>query len=301
MGKTKQFFKRIEKFFVRRKQQFIVHYLLHHAGGKELIERYTGNYRQAHEPITTTSPIWTCWWQGEEAMPDIVKACYNAMHRYADGHPVILITEKNYKEYVTLPDEIIRKQQSGEIDLTHFSDILRMMLLSKYGGIWMDSTLLIPAKPLGTFIHPDKEFWSCHHHTRYYNISQGGWVSFFQACGKGNILASFIADMHLSYWSTHKKLIDYLLLDYTFAIARKYIPTVHDMIERIPITEMGPLGKCLNEEFSEEKWEEFCTRYDFHKVTYKIPLSETTAEGKKTYYGHILETYLENGVSETNL
>lgn len=57
MGKTKQFFKRIEKFFVRRKQQFIVHYLLHHAGGKELFERYTGNYRQTYEPITTTSPI----------------------------------------------------------------------------------------------------------------------------------------------------------------------------------------------------------------------------------------------------
>ena len=33
-------------------------------------------------------------------MPDIVKACYNAMHRFSDGHPVILITEKNYKDYV---------------------------------------------------------------------------------------------------------------------------------------------------------------------------------------------------------
>ena len=32
-------------------------------------------------------------------MPDIVKACYNAMHRFSDGHPVILITEKNYKDY----------------------------------------------------------------------------------------------------------------------------------------------------------------------------------------------------------
>ena len=167
-----------------------------------------------------------------------------------------------------------------------------MMLLAQHGGIWMDSTLLIPSKHLGTFIRPEDKFWSCHHHTRYYNISQGGWVSFFLACGKGNILPSFIADMHLCYWKKHKKLIDYLLLDYTFAMARKYIPSVHDMIEKVPITEMGPLGKCLNEEFSEEKWNEFCTRYDFHKVTYKIPLRKTTAEGKKTYYGHILETYL---------
>lgn len=290
MSKTKRFFKGIEKFFVRRKQQFIVYYLMHHAGGKELIERYK-NYRPSHESITATSPIWTCWWQGEDAMPDIVKACYNAMRRYADKHPVILITEKNYKDYIELPDDIIRKQQSGEIDLTHFSDILRLMLLSKHGGIWMDSTLLIPAKRIDTIIHPEEEFWSCHHHTRYYNISQGGWVSFFFACGAGNILPSFMADLHLSYWKKHSRLIDYLLLDYTFAIARKYIPYVHNMIEEIPMTEMGPLGKCLNEEYSDERWNEFCTRYDFHKVTYKIPLQLRTPQGKKTFYGHIMETY----------
>lgn len=292
MGKIKRFFKHIEKFFVRRKQQLIMHHLLYHAGGKELIARYTRNYQPVYEPITETSPIWTCWWQGENAMPDIVKACYNAMHRFSDGHPVILITEKNYQDYVELPEHILKKLREKKITLTHLSDILRVMLLKKHGGIWMDGTLLIPAKPVGSFIHPETAFWSCHHHTRYYNISQGGWVGFFQACGKNNILPSFISDLFISYWQNHDKLIDYLLIGYAFAMARKYIPAVHDMIEKVPITEMGPLGKCLNEEFSEEKWNEFCTRYDFHKVTYKIPLRKTTAEGKKTYYGHILETYL---------
>lgn len=211
----KQYLKKIERFLVRSKQKFIVHYLLCHAGGKQLIEQYTRSGHLSNEKITPTSPIWTCWWQGEEAMPDIVKACHNAMHRFSDGHPVILITKENYKTYVDIPGYIIRKQQQGDIDLTHFSDILRMMLLARHGGIWMDSTLLVPAKPLGTFIHPGNEFWSCHHHTRYYNISQGGWVSFFLACGRGNILPSFIADMHLCYWKKHKRLVDYLLLDYT--------------------------------------------------------------------------------------
>ncbi len=295
MAAIKRFFKRIERFIVTCKQRFIVHYLLEHAGGKELIRQYTQGYSPSRQPISATSPIWTCWWQGEEAMPDIVRACYNAMHRHADGHPVVLITEKNHKEYIDIPDYILRKQAAGEIDLTHFSDILRMMLLTRYGGIWMDSTLLLPAKHPDSFIHPENTFWSCHHRPIYYNISRGGWVSFFLACGKGNILPSFIADLHLSYWKRHSRLIDYLLLDYTFAIARKYIPAVHDMIESIPLTEMGPLGKCLNDEFTEERWEEFCTRYDFHKVTYKIPLHKTTPEGRKTFYGHILETFLPEG------
>ena len=297
MSKTKRFFKRIEKFFVTCKQKFIVHYLITH-GGKEIIEHYSNStQQQAQVPIMPNSPIWTCWWQGEECMPDIVKACYNAMKLHGDRHPVILITKDNYKTYIDIPDYILDKQEKGIIDLTHFSDILRAMILSKHGGIWMDSTLLLPHKHIDDFIFPNASFWSCHHHPIYYNISQGGWVSFFWACGKSNILASFIADMHLAYWKHHDKLIDYLLLDYTFAIGRKYVPAIYEMIENVPITEMGPLGKYLNDEFTEDRWQEFCSRYNFHKVTYKIPLQSQTSEGKKTMYGHIIDSFLKKAES----
>ena len=287
--KIKQFFKPIERFFARCKQQFIIQYLLHRADGRQLIKKYRDQSLEEAEAITATSPIWTCWWQGEENMPTIVKACYRVMQKHADSHPVILITEKNYRKYVELPDIILQKQQAGIIDLTHFSDILRMSLLSKYGGIWMDSTLFIPAKNLNSFIHPEQKFWSCHHKTRYNNVSRGGWVSFFVACGRNNPLPAFIADLHIAYWCRHKRLIDYLRLDYAFASARAYLPAVHEMVEALPITAMGPLGKCMNEAYSAEKWDKHCTLYDFHKLTYKIPLQPTTPEGKKSWYAHILE------------
>lgn len=298
VSKTKRFFKRIEKFFSICKQKLIVAYLMNHCGGKEIV----GNYNRMdkalnNNPITSEAPIWTCWWQGEDNMPEIVKACYNSMRKHSNNHPVILITEKNYQEYIDIPDYIIRKNKEGHIDLTHFSDILRAMLLSKHGGIWMDSTLLLPYKNIDEFIPTNQTFWSCHHKPIYNNISQGGWVSFFWACGKGNFLASFIADMHLAYWSRKDKLVDYLLLDYTFAIARRYIPVVHNMIEDVKMTEMGPLGKYLNEEYTENEWTEFCSRYNFHKVTYKIPLQAKTAQGKKTMYGHIIDTFLNKNES----
>lgn len=158
MSKTKRFFKRIEKFFVTCKQKFIVHYLITH-GGKEIIEHYSNStQQQAQVPIMPNSPIWTCWWQGEECMPDIVKACYNAMKLHGDRHPVILITKDNYKTYIDIPDYILDKQEKGIIDLTHFSDILRAMILSKHGGIWMDSTLLLPHKHIDDFFSPTHLF-----------------------------------------------------------------------------------------------------------------------------------------------
>ena len=291
--KIKKFFKRIEGFFAKIKQRYIVRHLLK-TGGQEVITQYLQYTNEKSEPITPHPPIWVCWWQGEEAMPDIAKACFNSIKTHADNHPVILITEKNYKDYITFPSYIIEKQQNGILDLTHFSDILRASLLRKYGGIWMDCTVLIPSKNLNAFISPSSSFWSCHHLPIYHNISKGGWTSFFWACGKNNLLPAFIEDLHLKYWKQHNKLIDYLLLDYTFAIARKYIPAIHQMIEEIPITVMGPLGKCLNEEYTEEQWEKFCTDYDFHKLTYKITLHEKTLDGKKTFYGHIIENYLNN-------
>lgn len=283
--------KKIERFFVRIKQRLIVYYLINHCGGKEIINKYKAYTLEKSKPITDNSPIWTCWWQGEENMPPIVKACYKAMQLHANNHPLILITEKNYHEYVDLPDIIIQKRQKGIIDITHFSDILRMMLLSKYGGIWMDSTLLLPSPNIDSFINTTEKFWSCHHLPIYHNISQGGWTSFFLACGKENPLPAFIADMHLKYWSTHNKLIDYLLLDYTFAIARANIPCIHDMIEKTPISVMGPLGKCMNDEYIPEEWNAYCNNYNFHKLTYKIPLTLKNSQGKKTYYGHIMETF----------
>ena len=287
----KRVFKRIEGFFSAIKQRYVIYFLMNKAGGKELVSQYVNRTNETCEPIKADSPIWVCWWQGEDAMPDIVKACFNSIKAHACKHPVVLVTENNYKKYIDIPLHIIEKVNANRISLTHLSDILRMALLARHGGIWIDSTVLIPFKDFDSFISPYSRFWTCHHIPIYHNISRGGWVGFFLACGKNNLLPSFIYDFFVSYWKRHDKLIVYLLIDYVFAIARKNIPAIHQMIEDIPITVMGPLGKCLNDEYNEEQWRKFCTDYDFHKLTYKIPLHKTTPEGKKTFYGHIMENY----------
>jgi hypothetical protein len=49
-------------------------------------------------------------------MPDIVKACYNSIQKHACNHPVILITEENFRNYIDMPEYIINKQKEGYID-----------------------------------------------------------------------------------------------------------------------------------------------------------------------------------------
>lgn len=291
---VKRFFKSIETFFVRRKQLRIVGYLLNRCGGRELLDRYAG--ATPAEPVGATSPLWVCWWQGEASMPPLVQACYARLRLQAGRHPVRLVTKDNYNQYVSFPPYVLERVADGRISLTHFSDLLRVALLSQHGGIWADATLLLPGPGVDDIIDPAATFWSCHHRPVYHNISRGGWVSFFWACGKGHPLPSFILDLQLAFWKNHDKVIDYLFLDYCFALARAGIPAVHDAIEAIPLTVMGPLGKRLDEPYDPEAWESYRRDYQFHKLNRKARLVTATRDGRPTNYAHILEQLtIDNG------
>ena len=86
--------------------------------------------------------IWVCWMQGMEAAPELVKVCYASLHRYLKDRENILLTNENVHKYVTLPEDIERKRRDGKIPMAHYTDMLRLELLIKYGGTWIDATVL---------------------------------------------------------------------------------------------------------------------------------------------------------------
>ena len=101
------------------------------------------------KPIDSGMIAWSCWWQGEESAPKIVKACLNSQRKHLpDSVRHVVITEQNYRDYIKLPKWIMEKVKAGSITLTTLSDIIRAALLYQYGGFWMDATLLV-LKPLG--------------------------------------------------------------------------------------------------------------------------------------------------------
>lgn len=99
------------------------------------------------EPKDTTKlPIWVCWLQGEENAPLLVQRCIKSIKKNCGQHPVIIITNENFKQYVDIPDYVLEKTKSKIITYTTFSDILRMALLKKYGGMWIDATFYLSQK-----------------------------------------------------------------------------------------------------------------------------------------------------------
>ena len=98
---------------------------------------------KSEKNIEENSPIWMMWYQGIETAPQIVLSCMQSIIKNRAKHPVIIISKYNLEKYIKLPSYIMDKFTNNIFSITHFSDIIRMALLSKYGGYWIDSTYLV--------------------------------------------------------------------------------------------------------------------------------------------------------------
>ena len=105
---------------------------------------------------TIAMQIWMCWFQGEEdlmsrgpVLNQVALRAWRALH----PHSVTLVTRQNM--YTLLPDFCMRDDRM----LAHSADLLRLMLLAKYGGTWVDMSC-IPTMPLDRWLPTDTTFFT---------------------------------------------------------------------------------------------------------------------------------------------
>ena len=152
--------------------------------------------------------IYFCWFQGEENLPPIVRCCYNSLRQNAGRYKIVFIDEKNFSNYVDIAPHIIDKFRAGKISRTHLSDILRINLLERHGGLWLDATILV-TEPLENH----KDLLQRHYFTqRFYSernirnnfsnhITFGRWAGFSQGTTlRHNPLFVFEKEMLNDYW-----------------------------------------------------------------------------------------------------
>lgn len=233
--------------------------------------------------IKENAPIWIFWWQGEKSMPPIVKSCYRSVLKNAGEHPVILITEDNIKDYVNIHPYIYIKVYNKQITLTHLSDILRENLLFQYGGIWMDATIYMTA-PF------NKEMYTYEYYTIKGAFEEWEWTGFFQATGKGNMLAKVVSHLFNCYWKEHNCLISYLLIDCFLAVARKHSANIDKMINSLPQKDTSIFllnDYFLDKPFNDSTMKELSERTNLHKLSYKYK-HQDYVDGKMTFWQYLV-------------
>jgi hypothetical protein len=281
---------------------------------RHIIEKYNNTYNLSINGANVVYPVWFMWWQGEDQMPDIVKINFKNLKNQLNGNELILITSNSYSKYLQVPDYIIEKFHQGQITLTQFSDLLRVLLLSQKGGLWLDATIYV-TKPLPKSF--DFYYWTpkwklsitdyfkfplwvgLWHNSNipFLTITQcmGVWFSKPQ-----NNLFLCLSDFWLEYWKNEYKNPYYWTTE-VFLIACMYggIPQIKNLIDEVPLNNKYcfDLANIINTTNEEKELNKFLNDTQFYYLSWKAKYCDIDQNSNKlTLYGKLKDNpnYISN-------
>jgi hypothetical protein len=83
---------------------------------------------------------WTYWDQGYEAMPEVIRTCVTSWSTLGGLTDVRVLDRLTIFNYLTTSD---LPRRFDELPLQMKSDAVRLALLSKFGGVWMDASTFV--------------------------------------------------------------------------------------------------------------------------------------------------------------
>lgn len=234
--------------------------------------------------------IWWCWLQGKKQAPPVVQACYNSLKKNLPEYEINVIDAENWNEYIELPDFIVKKWEKKQIPPALFSDLLRLELLIKYGGTWIDSTVLCTGFQDSGFKF--QEYLDAGLFLFQYTkqgsipVSISNW---FISAHSNNEVLIVLRDMLYAYWKDYDCVLDYYIFHLFFAIiSKEYSEQIASM----------PYGQSQNslvllhhwgEKFNQKKWDKLMSKVCFHKLAFRVDKSIT--DNKENYYSKIIRDY----------
>lgn len=270
-----------------------------------LIEKYNKLKCTFNEQsVSSKIPVWVCWWQGYESMPDLCKMFYSRLESMLpDNAELKLITTDNYLEYAHIPSSIVKKFNDGLITYTTYSDVLRNYLIRDNGGLWIDSSVFVSNKIPKDFMS-SKDWWSVNLSNKGddivnfgQKISKRKWSGFLQKGSKNNMLNSFVCEAFELYYSEHDTLIDYFIQNFFLRIAYDKVSKIKNIIDNVKInnTNVYSLYDNIDFAFDEKQYNLWNNDTFFYKMTQKRTYNEYTTDNKLSYYGKIKKLCEDEG------
>lgn len=231
--------------------------------------------------------VWVYWAQGFEQAPDVVRMCRATMSRHLT-RPVVELDDKNVDELVTFPDDI----DALVTNRTARSDLLRLELLARYGGTWLDSTCYLTndvgaqvtesARPSG-FFAPTKE-----------DTTIGTWN---MTSGPGHYLVTMTLEALYALWRRDGKLPHYFTFHHLFEALALTDPKFGELFAatpRIATAASLNLRHWMGRDVTDKEFERVLARIDIHKLSYKSGAENT---GPRSVLGRLFAAEPKAGAS----
>ena len=202
---------------------------------------------------TDNMPIWFCWFQGKATMPELQKCLYQRLLENSGNHNVIFVDMPYVINNNIVPQNVLDDFNDGIIGPAFFSDIVRVCLLERSGGLWIDSTVLVTKKiPDSVFERPMYNVKGLKDFPFSQRIPDGlNWQSYFLGSFPHSLFTTLLKKMLLKYTADKLPLIDYFLVFYLAQILREDIPCIRKEFAEIPdnnvlCEQLGPGCESLN-------------------------------------------------------
>ncbi|MBP5381196.1 MAG: hypothetical protein J6Y39_05660 [Bacteroidaceae bacterium] len=252
---------------------------------RPLLQQLKEKYRHSNAYRQHSRKIWFCWLQGLDNAPEIVRVCLRSQQKVFGDREVVVIDYHNYTDYVTLPDYFVRKYEQGRIPNAHFTDLLRLELLSRYGGTWMDATVLCTSANYPPRVMDCDLFLFQYPHQEGHFGTVSSW--FITSCANNPVVLT-ARDLFRQYYRDYDCTTDYYIIHQFFAWAFHLFPKEYlampwgSSLAAIELGRRMKRGEAYNAQWMQRKLDHSC----FHKLPLRIPKS--IMKKPDGYYSHIL-------------
>ena len=242
--------------------------------------------------VIKNATVWVLWLQGEENAPLVVQHCLASLRRWLPDWNIVVLDEITVWQYISLPNYILEKYRSGIISRTHLSDLIRLELLTTRGGVWVDATVWLSARPSNVIL--------CSDFFIYQTLKPGldglatcasTWWITAQKPSRVLLLAKMLL---YAYWKTYDYMFDYYLIHYALQVSIDLYS--EEWADVVPVSNETPHILLLNlfDAVTDCWFESVCDQTSVHKLSYKNkPIKSLQAD---TVYARVFK---ENMVMET--
>ncbi len=230
--------------------------------------------------------IWFCWLQGMKEAPPLVQKCYESLKKNLPDRTITVIDADNVFEYITLPEQIMEKWKKGILKPAHFSDLIRLELLIRYGGYWIDATVYCTDAKLLRYTDEMPIFMYSFYYFGFNPeiMETNNW--FLYGTTNQNILCLTRAFLY-EYWKEKNRAVDYFIFHLFMTMACEFYEEEYRAMPIVSQVESHILATYMGQPFDALKYRVLTVRCGFHKLSTRFGEKETT--GQNTFYQYFME------------
>lgn len=228
--------------------------------------------------------------QGLENAPQLVKSCCASWIHHNPDWEFRCLDATNVGQFIPLGDEFDLTRQ--EITAASISDIVRVLLLHEYGGVWVDATLYCN-RPLDEWLPPllEEDFFA------FRGVSEDRKIAswFLAAREAGHYLVSRWKEEVLRYWKDRTRADEYFWFHHAFGSLLDADPCAEKIWSRVPNLSGLPPHAVLHGggmfEPAKEAW---------HSIDWKLPVFKLSHRVRSSWpEGSLLATMFDKVAAGT--